>query len=113
MAMAPQKHRAYRRQPAAGSVVPRAAAHKRGYDHAWSEVRKARLALNPFCQRCEQSGRLEWEKLIVDHKIPVRIAPDLRLEIENTQTLCRKCHAIKTAEDEARYGPATQTPNVR
>jgi 5-methylcytosine-specific restriction endonuclease McrA len=106
MPLSPRKHGAPRRPPR--DLAPRPAAHRRGYDHAWSEIRAAKLVRNPFCERCEREGRLAWERLNVDHIIPVRIAPEKRLDIENTQTLCRKCHARKTHEDQAAYPALTQ-----
>jgi|ERR1043166_1648456 5-methylcytosine-specific restriction endonuclease McrA len=81
-------------------------AHKRGYDHYWQKVRDERLRINPFCQDCEQEGRLTWHRLIVDHTIPVHVRPDLRLAIDNTRTLCRPHHAKKTEEDLKKYGAA-------
>jgi 5-methylcytosine-specific restriction endonuclease McrA len=65
------------------------------------------LRRNPWCQACEaETGRIEVEALIVDHVIPVHVRPNLRLVIENTQTLCRPHHAKKTERDIERYGAA-------
>ncbi|HEY2252500.1 MAG TPA: HNH endonuclease [Planctomycetaceae bacterium] len=82
-------------------------AHLRGYDHDWQKIRDERLRRNPWCQDCEaEDGRIEVEDLIVDHTIPVHVRPLLRLVIENTRTLCRRHHAIKTDRDIQRYGAA-------
>jgi 5-methylcytosine-specific restriction endonuclease McrA len=71
--------------------------------------------LNPICQHCEARGiTKEYDigedgktlKLIVDHVIPVHVRPDLRLVLENTQTLCRACHKVKTDNDVLIYGAA-------
>lgn len=81
----------------------RSRAHQRGYDYAWSQVRDRRRSLSPFCVRCEAKDLVTAVE-IVDHIIPVVIRPDLRLRIDNTQSLCRACHADKTAEDVRSYG---------
>lgn len=36
---------------------------------------------------------------MVDHVIPLRERPDLRLALANLQSLCWRCHAAKTRED--------------
>ena len=76
---------------------------QRGYDRDWYRVRDQRRLLNPFCQHCEQRGKLVL-MAIADHIIPVSVRPDLRLELDNTQSLCRRCHAIKTECDARQYG---------
>lgn len=88
-------------------IEDRRPAHLRGYDHAWKQVRDERLRRNPWCQECErETGLIVVEDLVVDHIIPVHARPALRLVIENTQTLCRPHHAVKTQRDIERYGAA-------
>lgn len=36
---------------------------------------------------------------IVDHIVPVDVAPGRRLDDSNLQSLCRSCHAVKTNAD--------------
>jgi 5-methylcytosine-specific restriction endonuclease McrA len=43
------------------------------------------------CVHCGARGRLE-----VDHKIPVRLAPERAFDLDNLQALCRSCHSRKT-----------------
>lgn len=43
---------------------------------------------------------------LVDHIVPVHVAPDRVFDTSNLQSLCRSCHAKKTAEDVKRYGAA-------
>ena len=40
---------------------------------------------------------------IIDHIIPLEVAPHLALEDSNLQTICQACHNAKTAEDRKRY----------
>lgn len=76
-----------------------------------------RLADEPLCRSC---GRVAT---VVDHIVPFAERPDLALDYENTQSLCRDCHNVKTGKDAARgkrlkreshYGPAASNapPNV-
>ena len=48
-----------------------------------------------ICQICFQAGGY----LQADHKKPFSLYPDLRLDINNGQTLCFDCHKIKTKND--------------
>ncbi|MFS0820769.1 HNH endonuclease [Bacillus sp. 1P02SD] len=40
---------------------------------------------------------------MVDHIIPIKIAWHLRVYLDNLQSLCNQCHAVKTAEDKIKY----------
>ena len=73
-----------------------ASRHSRGYDSVWTRYAKLYLKQNPLCRMCEAEGRTELATL-VDHIQPLRLRPDLRLDPENLQPLCRSCHAVKTA----------------
>ena len=90
-------------QPSRPSEQYRGSAASRGYDSDWRKVRDQRRLINPFCQVCEAQGKVERME-IVDHVIPVDVDPSLRLSLDNTQSLCRSCHAHKTKADEAKYG---------
>ena len=105
MPWAPQKHDPHPRQQRK-RTEDRRSAGERGYDNEWRKIRQARLELEPWCRRCEERGIIVAAKLIVDHVIPLHVRPDLRLDLDNTQTLCRRCHKIKTDEDLRRYGAA-------
>jgi len=59
---------------------------------AWRRLRLLRLSLHPWCQCCEAKGIGE-PATIVHHITPVREWWELRLELENTQSLCQSCHS--------------------
>ena len=60
----------------------------------WRKLRALHLKRNPLCKWCEELGVVKVGK-IVDHikRIKSGGAP---LDISNLQTLCTKCHAIKS-----------------
>ena len=47
-------------------------------------------------RRAQQSGD---RHLHADHKIRIELRPDLRLDLENLQTLCDRCHNAKTMRE--------------
>jgi 5-methylcytosine-specific restriction protein A len=63
------------------------------YDsQAWDRLRQIRLSMNPWCMVCESRGIGE-PATIVHHIKEVRTHWELRLELDNTQSLCRSCHS--------------------
>ena len=59
----------------------------------WRALRIVALRRDDFrCVKCGAVGRLE-----VDHIEPVKDAPEKAFDLDNLQTLCRSCHALKTA----------------
>lgn len=42
--------------------------------------------------------------LHADHQIPIEVAPDLRLDIDNLKTRCDRCHNRKTVRDNGGFG---------
>jgi 5-methylcytosine-specific restriction protein A len=100
-------------QPHGGSAAPRrernrerenrrGSAASRGYDKDWRRVRLAVLDTEPCCRVCMSEDRVT-PAVLVDHIVPLDIAPERRLDRTNLQPLCTLCHAIKTADDMARY----------
>lgn len=73
----------------------RRSAHRRGYDAAWQKVRLQHLKAEPLCRHCLERGEIVVAT-DVDHIIPIRIDPDLRLDDSNLQSLCHYCHSKKT-----------------
>ena len=66
---------------------------QRGYDYQWSKVSKFVRASEPICRRCKNALAE-----MVDHIKPLKEGGD-RLDLNNLQPLCNKCHSIKTRED--------------
>ncbi len=58
----------------------------------WKFLRKVAKDRDGWkCVKCEYRGRLE-----VDHIKSVRDAPELAFDLDNLQSLCRRCHSRKT-----------------
>ncbi|RST59698.1 HNH endonuclease [Siminovitchia terrae] len=75
-------------------------AYKRFYStKEWKSLRYQAFLRDGFC--CVQCGR---EAEVGDHIIPTKVRWDLRLDIDNVQSMCFECHNKKTAEDEQKYG---------
>jgi 5-methylcytosine-specific restriction protein A len=60
----------------------------------WRNLRKEHLKENDYCQECGLK-----EDLTVDHKISPLGNEELFFDPDNLQTLCKKCHRIKTANE--------------
>lgn len=87
----------------------RGSASTRGYDRVWRRLSEAVRSTEPYCRMCAERGIVRPAQL-VDHIVPVEIAPDKRLDQGNLQPLCRICHGVKTAEDLARYHSGGDLP---
>lgn len=81
---------------------------ERGYGKDWEALAAMHLAEHPYCIRCEAMGRINGKRgrdgLRVDHIVPVRMAPERRLDETNLQTLCIDCdnHVKKPIENRCR-----------
>lgn len=73
----------------------RGSARARGYDAAWERLAKAFLREHPLCAACDAEGRTTAAEL-VDHVAELRDG-GARLDASNLQSLCRRCHARKSA----------------
>ena len=79
----------------------RGSRHERGYGSAWDALRKRILRRDcGLCQACRALGKLRPAKA-VDHKVPK--SEGGTDDDSNLQSICKDCHAAKTAE-EARRG---------
>lgn len=77
----------------------RGTAASRGYDRAWQRVRLRALKRDQYlCQECLRQEH-PTAAVDVDHIAPLHAAPDLRLDMDNLQSLCRACHRAKTERD--------------
>jgi 5-methylcytosine-specific restriction protein A len=92
--------------------TPRPSAAERGYGWRWQRVRAAYLAANPLCVHCQADGRIT-EATVVDHIIPHKGDEALFYEEGNFQSLCKRCHDVKTATTDGGWGrPVKPTPPV-
>lgn len=77
----------------------RPSASARGYDVAWQKMAAAYLVEHPWCVDCLSHG-LYVPATEVDHIEPFQDKDDpRRLDWENLQGLCKRCHSRKTAKD--------------
>lgn len=64
----------------------------------WAGVSKRWIKAHPSCVMCGAT-----KCLTVDHIIPLKLGGTS--DPSNLQTLCAKCHKMKTLEDEINYNP--------
>jgi len=63
----------------------------------WRKYRSWWLMLHPLCVFCGRPGQM------VDHKKPIKDG-GAKLDPNNTQTFCYKCHARKTGSERSARG---------
>jgi 5-methylcytosine-specific restriction enzyme A len=69
----------------------------------WQIVREQALTRDVgLCLHCLARKEITFANM-VDHIIPVKVAWEYRLTLDNLQSLCNACHAVKTAEDKKKY----------
>lgn len=76
----------------------RLSSRERGYTWKWQKARAAYLMENPICGRCGKGAS------VVDHITPHRGNDALFWDQSNWQSLCQKCHNIKTATEDGAFG---------
>lgn len=97
-------------RPAAGSFADqrRGSRHERGYGTKWDKIRERILKRDAgLCQECLRQGKVtpvghKPFTAYVDHII--NKAEGGTDDDENLQTLCRRCHQIKTDGEKNRRG---------
>ncbi|MBU8733446.1 HNH endonuclease [Cytobacillus oceanisediminis] len=69
----------------------------------WRVLREQALLRDlGLCQHCLAKDKITLADM-VDHIIPIKEAWELRLVLDNLQSLCNSCHAAKTSEDKKKY----------
>jgi len=77
--------------------------HQRGYNSRWVRASAVFKIANPICVHCEAKG-ITTLVYCVDHIVPHCGDMDLFWEVSNWQSLCKKCHDIKTAKEDGGFG---------
>ena len=75
---------------------------KRVYDEVyntarWKRLRATKLSAHPYCELCASVGDVE-KAVYADHILPILAGGDA-WSMENLQSLCKTCHAKKSARD--------------
>ncbi|MGJ8522286.1 hypothetical protein R84981_000971 [Carnimonas sp. R-84981] len=73
---------------------------ERGYGGKWQKARKQYLQEHPLCTYCQRRGRVT-AATVVDHIKPHRGDLKLFWRRSNWQPLCKRCHDIDKAREEA------------
>lgn len=73
-------------------------------DARWRKMAASWLDAHPWCARClvrrtHRGGGLRRVAEQVDHIIPLRLAPDRAYDESNLQSLCMRCHNIKSGHE--------------
>ena len=64
---------------------------------AWRRMSTWKLNETPWCEDCKEDGKIT-PAADVDHVLPRHSHPHLSLEGSNLRSLCKRCHARKTAK---------------
>ena len=73
----------------------------------WREMRRQKLQMNPFCERCKTFGVYTWATE-VHHRQPIesvsgrRQKTILAFSMSNLQSLCHSCH-VEVHKELGRY----------
>jgi 5-methylcytosine-specific restriction endonuclease McrA len=59
---------------------------------AWRTLRNMFIKRHPLCVECDGIGQ------VVDHIVPIKSGGD-SLEWDNLQTMCHRCHNIKSGKE--------------
>lgn len=64
---------------------------------SWRKASAHQRAIEPLCRECKKKGKLTPAQM-TDHIIPITQGGAL-FDIENLQSLCNRCHAVKRNEE--------------
>ena len=67
----------------------------------WRSMRRSHISRNPLCVDCLSRGLLRQAD-VVDHIVERKDDDSLRLDSQNLQSLCHKCHNSKTQDERRR-----------
>ncbi len=95
------KHRRTDRQREYERTPERMADDRWYHRQVWKRLRAAKLNDDPLCVLCQEQGRTVVATE-VDHIIDRKERPDLALDWDNLQGLCKSCHSGKTARTQRR-----------
>lgn len=84
----------HEKQSKAQYDAQRGSACERGYNYQWFKVRAMKLNMDPLCERHLKQGH-DVAAVIVHHLKPIETHPELRLNIDNLQSLCNDCHELQ------------------
>lgn len=79
---------------------------QRGYDAVWLRLRTLILQRDPMCRiriACADRSITQQTSTQVDHIVPLRVAPHLRLVPSNLQGCCGPCNTAKRDVDAATW----------
>lgn len=81
----------------------RGSAASRGYDADWRRIRLLALERDHhLCQACLRAKRAV-RATDVHHKVSIAEAPELRLVLDNLESLCHGCHSSITATRDSTF----------
>ena len=81
----------------------RPSASARGYDRHWQKERAFFLSQNPLCAECDRQGDTT-PAVLVDHVKAHKGNMSLFWDVSNWQSLCDRCHRIKSAKEDGAMG---------
>ena len=83
----------------AKTKVSKVANHAKLYNSArWKAVREKQLKIQPLCEACLNNG-IDKPAVQVDHIKAISFGGD-PLNMENLQSLCYRCHGIKSRKEQ-------------
>lgn len=62
------------------------------HSRAWIGVRDIKLCDHPYCELCLLSGK-HAPAMVVHHIKEITMHPELALDMDNMQSLCKPCHS--------------------
>lgn len=72
--------------------------HKFLVSKEWKNLSALKKYNDPFCEICLKENKMVWV-IDIDHIKSIKEYPELCLEYNNLQSLCKSCHSQKTQEE--------------